>query len=351
MRAQAWFDPRRHDVYARLRERLAEDDGFGVGLDPSRSLVGWAWAASRSSSRGATAWLALADYVSARWSGVPFMSDTIAARTAAWRPAARAWDAPRVDATLGSAGLLPPVLPAGVVVGAMLSGRLRTEGAISDGAVVVAGGHDHPIAGWAVGVMSPGAVLDSMGTAEVVVALSPSPPHGRRDEVDCGPGIGRSGSTLLRVEELARNAEWAARDPEVAEALGALIGGSLAPDDAVHGDGFVPGERGGGRPRYRADVGGNARSRASAVLGALARRGAAAVDAVRAQAGGGGPTFMTGGWTRSAGWAAIKRSVSRAPLHAIREPEVTAVGAALLAARAIAWETEAADVLRPVEVR
>ncbi|NKF33363.1 hypothetical protein HER21_43850, partial [Pseudomonas sp. BGM005] len=57
------------------------------------------------------------------------------------------------------------------------------------GAIVVAGGHDHPIGGWAADQLSPGAVLDSMGTAEVVVAQSREGRIDRRNHVEVAPGI------------------------------------------------------------------------------------------------------------------------------------------------------------------
>ena len=50
----------------------------------------------------------------------------------------------------------------------------------------------------------------------------------RRPHVDIAPAIRQSGVTLLHVEELARNVQWASREPEVADEIRALLVGSRA---------------------------------------------------------------------------------------------------------------------------
>ncbi|MGH8878104.1 MAG: FGGY family carbohydrate kinase, partial [Stackebrandtia sp.] len=171
--ALAWFDPRRTAVFRDLE--LPDVDDLGVATDAARTLVGWAWARRQPGAHRARRWLALTDFASCRWARHPFMSDTLAARTAAWREPDRAWAAERVHATLGSTDLLASVVGAGDIVGGLHSARLHRRGVLAAEAVVVAGGHDHPIGGWAVDTVQPGAILDSMGTAEVVVAQSPTP--------------------------------------------------------------------------------------------------------------------------------------------------------------------------------
>jgi xylulokinase len=55
--------------------------------------------------------------------------------------------------------------------------------------------------------------------------------------------------------------------------------------------------------------------------------------------------YVAGGWARSQGWIDIKRAVIGTDVHIIPEPEVTAVGAALLAARGINWPSPARTAL------
>jgi sugar (pentulose or hexulose) kinase len=142
-----------------------------VQLDTARTVVVWAWA-NRSLIGAGHPWVALTDYLAWGWTGQLFMSDTLASRTAAWNPLTRTWLEDVVSATLGSSTLLGSVLTAGSILGPLQSPALRDASGLSPDAVVVVGGHDHPIGGSPVKRMSPGAVLDSMGTAEVVVAAA-----------------------------------------------------------------------------------------------------------------------------------------------------------------------------------
>ena len=362
-KALAWFDPRRQRIFRKLRPALLDDESFDADSDPGRALVGWKWSRKQASlvDVDAASWVALADLPGVMWSGSPFMSDTLASRTGAWRSTDRAWAHDRVELTLGSAHLLPPVVPTGDVVGAIDSARLRDAGVVAPDAVVVAGGHDHPIGGWGVDQLIPGAVLDSMGTAEVVVVQSPLSGVARHNNVDIAPGIRSSGTTLLRVEELSRNVEWASQAPAVAEAIRDLLAGRVAPLDVLDSGYFNPGTRGGGRPSYALDAPHDPLARASAVLGALAHTGRQAIDAVAASgaadtivsagAARGTDVLLAGGWVRSPGWVEIKATVNGYATAAILEPEVTAVGAALLAAKARGWTLDPAVALgEPVRV-
>ncbi|WP_061782451.1 FGGY family carbohydrate kinase [Microbacterium hominis] len=345
MPAMAWFDPRRQETFRRLRSDLVGDEGFDVDTDPVRTLVGWSWARAHAGADRAASWIALTDLPAVRWTGRRFLSDTLASRTAAWRSRDRAWDADRVALTLGDPGLLPPVVRTGDVVGPIISPVLRAAGVVAADAVAVAGGHDHPIGGWGVQLMVPGAILDSMGTAEVVVAQSAEVRGHGDDQVDVAPGIRSSGRTLLRVEELARNVQWASRDPDVARAIRHLLIGRVPPREVWDSGWFVPGRRGGGEPAYAPGAPTDPVARASAVLGALALSGRDAVDAVRRHVGGAAAVRVAGGWVRSPGWIAIKSAVNGFPTVPVLEPEVTAVGAALIAATARGWRPDPVDAL------
>ncbi|WP_067676702.1 FGGY family carbohydrate kinase [Nocardia miyunensis] len=343
--ALSWFDPRRTAVFDDLAAELPLATGLGVATDPARTLVGWAWSRSRLGDVPPAEWLALTDFASSRWSGVHFLSDTLAARTAAWRVESRTWVQDRVLATLGALELLPTVLRAGELVGPLRSQRLRAAGVLAEDAVVVAGGHDHPIGGWGVDQLSPGAILDSMGTAEVVVAQVKSVPFPVYDGLDTGPGIGGGGLTVLRVEELARNVAWASRDQAVAAALQKMLNGDLQPDEYLNSHVFRPGAAGGSPPCYTPDAPTEAVSRASAVLGALAALGGQAIAHISALMPPDARVFTAGGWARSRGWIEIKQAVTGREVTAIAEPETTAAGAALLAANMLGWRLDPAVTL------
>jgi sugar (pentulose or hexulose) kinase len=332
-----WFDPRRRDIFHGLRDRLHDDESYDAETDAVRTLVGWSWAREQRAARSARHWLALTDLAAVRWTRRPFFSDTLAARTSAWRSTDRRWASERVEVTLGSAELLPEVLTTGEIAGPLDSATLRAADVVAPDAITVAGGHDHPIAGWGVRQMIPNTVLDSMGTAEVVVAEA-SVPAPRGAHVDVGPGIRSGGFTLLRVEELARNVQWASQDAAVADQIRAILVGRIEPLPLWDSGIFLPGERGGGTPAFATDAPQDPLALASAVLGALARAGRDAVDAVGVPGGG---VRLAGGWVRSPGWIEIKSAVHGTRAAPILEPEVTAVGAALLAAAARGWAPDA----------
>ncbi|MGV9797586.1 FGGY family carbohydrate kinase [Mycobacterium sp. NPDC003449] len=336
--ALAWFDPRRVDVLAALMPSLDNYAHPCVGDDAARTIVGWRWAVDQPGAERAHSWLALTDYAPSVWSGTAFMSDTLAARTAAWDGRTRTWIDARVAAGIGSERLLPPVRKAGDIVGDFVSGRLPISGVIAPDAVVVAGGHDHPVGGWGVHRMDPNSLLDSMGTAEVVVAQSPSHNVEHGQHIDTAPGIRSAGTTVLSVEELARNVEWASRDPEVKRELDAIIAGDRLPDEYLREPVFLPGSRGGGRPHFTTDAPRAAVSRASAVLGALARIGERAQHAVGSHLTGQPRVYAAGGWSRSPGWISAKAAATGQDITVIPESQVTATGAALLAANAIGWD-------------
>ncbi len=347
--ALAWFDPRRQGVLRGVRSRLppplSGDEGYDAAADAARTMVGWAWARDQPGADVARSWIAVADLPAVRWTGRPFLSDTLASRTGAWRASSRSWAPDRVVASLGSVGLLPDVLPAGQVVGTLRSPTLRAAGAVVEDAMVVAGGHDHPVGGWAVDQLVSGAVLDSMGTAEVVVAQSPLAPPAHHPHVDIAPGIRSTGTTVLRVIELARNTAWAGQDPEVARWISALLDGTARPEPILEAGYFRPGRRGGDEPSYAMDVPRDPRGKASAVLGALACAARASVAAVAGDGVDRPVVRLAGGWSRSPGWVDIKQAVTGYGSEPVVEPEVTAVGAALLAATTLGWAPDPATAL------
>nr|WP_277816597.1 MULTISPECIES: FGGY family carbohydrate kinase [Microbacterium] len=342
--ALSWFDPRRQGVYRGFRKALHDDDLYDASSDASRTMTGWKWSRGQVRASGAAHWLAVADLPTALWASRPFMSDTLASRTGAWRTRDRSWARDRVELTLGTTDLLPPVLRAGEVVGEFRSQALQAAGVLADAAVSVAGGHDHPLGGWGVDQLTPGAVLDSMGTAEVVVLQADSEQASRREGVDIAPGIRSDGRTLMRVEELARNVAWASQDPEVAFQIRALMVGKIEPDPVLNAGYFHTGRRGGGRPSYALDAPRDPLARASAVLGALALAGGEAIEAVKAEVPQSRTVRTAGGWARSVGWLRIKAAVTGYDAEPVVEPEVTAVSAALLAAYAYGWDPDPARV-------
>lgn len=338
--ALSWFDPRRQTVFRELAGVLGDDRTYDARADPARTMIGWRWSTQQLLVAPPRWWCAIADLPAAVWTGHVFLSDTLASRTGAWRTSARGWGQDRVEATLGDARLLPTVLPAGSVLGEVRDSTLRRSGVLLPDAVVVVGGHDHPVASWGIDQLSAGAILDAMGTAEVVVAQTARDDLPQSADLDLSAGIRSAGRTLMRVEELSRNITWASQNPEVGRRIREIVAGDLAPLPVLESGYFIPGVRGGGQPTYATSAPSDSRARASAVLGALALVGRDALSAVRHGAVAEGVVRSAGGWVRSEGWMSIKETVNGFSSRPVAEPEVTAVSAAMLAARGRGWNPD-----------
>jgi sugar (pentulose or hexulose) kinase len=118
---------------------------------------------------GAARWLNVGEWIVHRLGGRQVSELSLSSRTGLLdlEPAA-----PYADA-LAWAGL-PADVMADVVVAGTDSGR--SDGAAlpgTEGAVLTVAGHDHLVAGVGVGVIAPGDVLDSCGTAEALVRVAP----------------------------------------------------------------------------------------------------------------------------------------------------------------------------------
>lgn len=351
--ALAWFDSRRtaalQDIPQNIRA-LATKTLTGLNFDAARSLVGWNW--QRQNCLGwnsASHWVTLTDYLSCRWSADIFMSDSLAARTSAWNPWTREWIESIVKATLGTIEL-PPVVKSGTVIGSMKSHKLIDAGVATGNTMLVAGGHDHPVASSAINRLVNEAVLDSMGTAEVISGQSSvMPPPGQLSDYSVSPGIGGGIATLLSVFELARNIRWAKSDsPEISMAMDELIAGKLSISELDHDlrGAFMIGTEGGNNPGWaeKSTLLSN-EEKAKAVLISCVDASVDSICAISQFSGTSREIYATGGWTRSNGWMNIKSQILGRDLRIIPEPEVTAVGAALLAADALQWEVDSAVAL------
>ena len=321
--ALPWFDPARRAVVDQLAALRRPDDRirYGVDLDAARTLAAWALL-SPAETAAATGWVACTDYPALRWTGRAVMSSSLAPRTGAWLLEPGRWDPDRVTPHL-PLDLLPQVVPAGTVIGELRSTRLAEL--LSSDAVVVAGGHDHPVGASVVHRQDPGMPLDSMGTAEVIVRTveTTRPPR----DVDLSPAILGTGRTALTVLELDRNMAWLRRSGPGAQ-INAILAGDLVPPPP-HPRVFLPGAEGGEAPhwtpaaRHLSD-----QQRAAAAVWQLAKAGAAALHNLAPDT----PViYSTGGWTRAPGWMRLKVAAAGRPYRLLAEPELTALGAAHLA--------------------
>lgn len=324
-----WFDRRAQAQADVLNHRHGSESRNGVPIDATRTAAKWRWLREHRGEPLAQAatWVALTDYPAVCWSRTPFMAQTLAARTACYDVFARAW----MPALLDDAGAppLPPVLAAGTPVGTMAPGRLTELGAASTRTLIVAGGHDHPLAAAVVRRIDPQAVVDSLGTAnllydDVVLAVPRHDPYLAWSV----PALGGPGVAGLGVFEFAA-ALAPYRTQAGGDALSAFLAAERAPGEPS-GQATLQaalahclGQASGPAPELRAVV------EASCCY---ARR---MLDALQAAGATGRYLYAVGGWSRSQALVQLRASVMGLPVTTLAEEELTALGAALVARDAV----------------
>lgn len=119
-----------------------------------------------------SAWACMEDFIAFRLSGVLKMDVSIGSRTMMMDLEKRCWSSDILKAAGISPDVLPELVSSGSFVGRVTE-RASAETGLLSGTPVYAGGHDHVCGALACGVLSPGVVLDSSGTAEEILAASP----------------------------------------------------------------------------------------------------------------------------------------------------------------------------------
>lgn len=361
----AWYERRPSDEERRWSARHGDEELFAVtGLhkDLGFTIFKWLWlkAAQPSVWSRCRFWLGIADYVIWRWTGQRGMSVSHASRTAMFELAAFRWKQDWASEVLAAGtDALPPLHEAGGTVGFLRPGAIPGLDT-ADEVPVVATGLDHAVGAYAAGVSRPGQVLDSMGTAEALI--EPVPPR-YLERADHSSGIDFGAGILPRTHIAIAGLESGAGVSGMLKALGATSPAdqlkleSQAAQLPAGADGlvYVP-PRMRSRTRgallghkvtheaphlYRAVVEGWALAAADA----LCRLG----DRDRLR-----DVVCIGGGSSSSLWVQVKASILGREIHCVRTPEIVAVGAALLAARARAgpetitcWKPQA-SIVAPV---
>lgn len=181
--AIAWYDLRTEPQGRFWREqvdpyRVYEVTGFPPQYIASINKIMWIRENEPEQFARATRWLCLADYVAFRLCGEQAMDYSLASRTMAFDIRKRAWSDELLDLAGVQRSLLPPAVESGTRLG-----TLRPEVAEATGlpqwAVVAAGGQDHWTGALASGIVDPGDLLDSVGTAEAVIVVLAEPVFSR----------------------------------------------------------------------------------------------------------------------------------------------------------------------------
>ena len=168
----AWFDKRTQPQAEWLERTVGKDRLFGLtglSLQPIFGLCKLLWLKENEPDAfGRTAtWLNMTDYIAFRLSGVPATDYSLASRTLALDLSRLRWADELLQEVNVSPGLFAPLRPSGSALGPVIP-EVATETGLPRGATVAVGGHDHVCGALAVGVIEPGTMLDSIGTAEAL---------------------------------------------------------------------------------------------------------------------------------------------------------------------------------------
>ena len=344
-----WHDRRTEAAAQSIGERIGIDRLFeltGLALDPTLTLCKLAWMREHWPDAVARARRihTMADWIAFRLSGVSATDHTLASRTLYFDIHRRQWS----DELLALVGLDPAILAPVAASGAPLGPvrpEILAETGLAGRPIVAAGGHDHVCGSYAGGIVRPGMMLDSMGTAEAVLLATAAP---QRDPAVMRHGFIQGAIATHRAlaylggtnNSCGGAIEWfraiAGNPPHEA-----LIAEAGAVPPGSQGVVFLPHLVYGPPPdpdtaSRGAFIGLTAHvTRAAlyrAVLEGLALQMRVMLEAMAALPGIALPSEIRaiGGNARNPLFMAIKASVYGRPVTVVDEPEASALGAALL---------------------
>jgi len=172
----SWLDNRSAPQAERWREWLGPAEAFritGQTIQAKFSINKLMWLRENEPAviDKLHKWLCMEDFVLYKLSGVDAIDYSLASRTFAFDQRSLAWSPRMLDLAGFSVDVFPRAYPSGTAVGEVTPAAAAETG-LPVGAVVATGGHDHLCGSLAAGVVGPGALLDSMGTAESGLLLS-----------------------------------------------------------------------------------------------------------------------------------------------------------------------------------
>ena len=177
--AITWLDTRAEREVAELEGRLPPERWYAIAgsrLGAYAAATRGPWLRRHEPAVWArTKRLALvADWLTERLTGRAALDVPNASRTVLFDVASRQWSPELLAAAEVEPSRLPEVVPSGQPLGTLTPAAAEELG-LSAATVVVAGGHDQTCAAVGAGVLSPGDVLLSCGTAWVVLAALDRP--------------------------------------------------------------------------------------------------------------------------------------------------------------------------------
>nr|HMN84676.1 FGGY family carbohydrate kinase [Bauldia sp.] len=174
-----WHDRRTHPTARDLAAAIDPHRVFritGVSIEPIFSLLKLAWMRDHWPAEMAAARriLFMADWIAFRLSGEAATDPSLASRTLAFDIHRRDWSEEMLAFASLDRRLLAPIRPSGFALGPVRPDVLAATG-LGGRPVVGVGAHDHIVGSFAAGLVEPGVVLNSLGTAEAVLLSTGAP--------------------------------------------------------------------------------------------------------------------------------------------------------------------------------
>ncbi|HEX9029582.1 MAG TPA: FGGY family carbohydrate kinase [Anaerolineales bacterium] len=347
-----WYDHRTTPWTAWWRERLTETEIYnisGLPLDYLYSANKMLWQRENTPQvfSRACSYLCIADWITYCLTGQLTTSYSMASRTMLFDIHKRNWSETMLSLAGLSPTLMPPAFPAGAPAGKVNRMAERATG-LPAGVPVFTGGHDHICAAVAAGAIEPGIVLDSAGTAEALMLTLDGPVTGEKMAASglcCGCHSAKDRYYLLGGLMGGGVLAWVSRlltGDDAPQTITRLMEEAASTSTGANGVSFLPYLDGSGPPdrdpeAWGAWLGlGLKHTRADLVRAAVEGTSYGIRNLLEIAQTWTGVTVnelrCVGGGTRNAFWQQVKADVIGLPVDTPRVTDVTAQGAALLAA-------------------
>lgn len=364
--AIAWFDSRTAAQAAWLEQTIGQERLFaitGIAIESIFGLCKWLWLCEHEPDVAARTrrWLNMAEYIAFRLCGVQATDFSLASRTLWLDLHRRRWSDDILAWTATPPGLLAPLTPSGTRLGPILPEVAAATG-LPVSAQVAVGGHDHVCGALALGVVEPGDMLNSIGTAEAVFLPLAQPltdPEVGRQGYSQGVHVGghyyifgglyTSGACIDWFRQnLASGADYEILMAEAAATPVGSLGAFFLPHLRLANPPHLDPQARGAFIGLRTDVTRGALFRA--VLEGLAYEVRNSLDPLLAHTGLATvrQLYVSGGGAANEVALAIKASVLNHPLRVAAVREATALGAAILGGIGAGLYADLDDAFRQV---
>lgn len=215
-RAIAWFDLRAAEQEKRVRALRSDREIYrrtGQFLSPKFGLCKLMWILDSEPELllRAKHFFSVEDFILHRLSGAAATDASIASRSLCYDIRKRQWDAELLSELGIPAGFFPEVLEGGSIAGTLLPEVARFCG-LRSGIPVCTGGHDHACALVASGAYGQSSVLDSMGTSETTICALKTPvdeAQGFANGICCYPHFGQKPyRAITSMQACGASVEW-----------------------------------------------------------------------------------------------------------------------------------------------